>query len=304
MAVGPAGAPEWLIDAARAGGAQVVPPDSATSLLWMAPNDRDGLADAIAAAGDRLEWIQLPWAGIEPYVDLLDDHHIWSSGKGVYAEPVAEMALTLMLAAMRGIDRYARSTTWLEHGHRGVNLRGARVTVLGGGGITEVLLRLLAPFGAEVTVVRNHRAPMDGAARVTGPHSDEVDGAITGADAVVLALALTPDTKGIIDLRRLSMMGQSSVVVNVARGPHMVTDDLVTALTEGLIMGAGLDVTDPEPLPGGHPLWSLPNCIVTPHVGNTPEMARPLLAERITTNVRRWIDGDDLIGLVDPAAGY
>jgi len=93
-------------------------------------------------------------------------------------------------------------------------------------------------------------------------------------------------------------------IVNVARGRHIVTDDLVDALREGTIGGAGLDVTDPEPLPADHPLWALPNCIITPHVGNTPEMAKPLLAERVTENVRRFGRGEELLGLVDVDAGY
>jgi phosphoglycerate dehydrogenase-like enzyme len=92
--------------------------------------------------------------------------------------------------------------------------------------------------------------------------------------------------------------------VNVARGKQVVTDDLVWALSNGVIGGAALDVTDPEPLPADHPLWSLPNCLVTPHVGNTPDMAVPLLSERITNNVRRWIDGQELVGPVDPQLGY
>jgi phosphoglycerate dehydrogenase-like enzyme len=90
----------------------------------------------------------------------------------------------------------------------------------------------------------------------------------------------------------------------VARGKHIVTDDLVWALENNIIGGAGLDVTDPEPLPDGHPLWSLNNCIITPHVGNTPAMAVPLLSERIAENVRRWADGEDLIGPVFVDLGY
>ncbi len=185
-----------------------------------------------------------------------------------------------------------------------MNLRGAHVTLLGGGGINEVLLRLLGPFDTEVTVVRNRPGPMRGAARVVGSSDEEIDDALQGADAVVLALALTPRTTGIIDARRLSLLHDRSVLVNVARGAHIVTDDLVSALTEGTIMGAGLDVTDPEPLPEDHPLWHLENCVVTPHVGNTPEMARPLLAERISTNTARWIAGEELIGPVHVELGY
>ncbi len=93
-------------------------------------------------------------------------------------------------------------------------------------------------------------------------------------------------------------------LVNVARGKHVATDDLVTALREGWIAGAALDVTDPEPLPDGHPLWELPNCLVTPHTANTQEMARPLLGARIRENVRRFGEGEELLGLVDVERGY
>jgi phosphoglycerate dehydrogenase-like enzyme len=93
-------------------------------------------------------------------------------------------------------------------------------------------------------------------------------------------------------------------LINVARGRHVVTDDLVAALRDRRIGGAGLDVTDPEPLPPDHELWTLPNSLITPHVGNTPEMAVPLLAQRIIANVRRFGNDEELIGLVDVDAGY
>ena len=113
---------------------------------------------------------------------------------------------------------------------------------------------------------------------------------------------------GIIEARlsrdELEMMESHAWLVNVARGKHIVTDDLVHALTNGIIGGAGLDVTEPEPLPDGHPLWTLPNCIITPHVGNTPEMAIPLLSERITQNVRLFARGQDLLGPVHADLGY
>ncbi len=304
MALGPEGLPAWLVDAALAGGAEIVPFDDADTLLWADPGDPAGLRRVLDDAGGRITWVQLPWAGIEPYAGVLDHDRIWTCAKGVYAEPVAEMALTLMLTAMRGVDRYARSTRWLEAGHMGVNLRHAKVTILGGGGITRVLLRLLEPFDAEVTVVRRNPSPIPGAYRVTASGAEDVDNALRGADAIILALSLTPETTGFIDARRLALMGPDSVLVNVARGAHIVTDDLVAALRAGTIMGAGLDVTDPEPLPDGHPLWTISNCIITPHVGNTPEMARPLLAERITENVRRWTAGEELLGLIDVERGY
>jgi phosphoglycerate dehydrogenase-like enzyme len=213
---------------------------------------------------------------------------------------VAELALTLLLAGFRGLGTYGRATSWgLPQGR---NLLGARVVLAGGGGITESLVRLLAPFGCDLTVVRRTQAPLAGVDRVVP--MDGLDAALRGADALVLALALTPETDHLIDRRRLDMLGEHAWVVNVARGRHIVTDDLVDALDDGTIGGAGLDVTDPEPLPERHPLWSFRNVVITPHVGNTPEMAVPLLSDRITENVRRWAAGETLLGPVDPEAGY
>jgi phosphoglycerate dehydrogenase-like enzyme len=150
--------------------------------------------------------------------------------------------------------------------------------------------------------VRNRVTEMDGAEEVLEP--DRYVDAIADADVVFLALALTPETEGMISRSELEQMRSDAWIVNVARGRHIVTDDLVWALQHGVIGGAALDVTDPEPLPADHPLWSLPNCIITPHVGNTPEMAVPLLSERITANVRRFADGEELIGPIHVDLGY
>jgi len=120
----------------------------------------------------------------------------------------------------------------------------------------------------------------------------------------VLALALTPETTGIIGAAELAAMGSGAWLVNVARGRHVDTDALVAALRDGVIAGAALDVTDPEPLPDGHALWDLDNCIVTPHTADTIEMVVPLLADRIRKNVRLLAAGEPLEGLVDASAGY
>jgi phosphoglycerate dehydrogenase-like enzyme len=301
VALAPAGERTWLADAVRVGGGEIVDPADAEVLVWAVPGDGDGLAEVLDG-NPAIRWVQLPWAGIERQVDAVRRHpdRTWTCGKGVYADPVAELALTLLLAGRRGLGTYARATTWERP--QGDNLLGGRVVVAGGGGITESLLRMLAPFGCDVTVVRRRPAPLAGAARVVGP--DGLDTALTGADALVLALALTPETERLVDRRRLDLLDDRAWLVNVARGRHVVTDDLVAALQDGSLGGAGLDVTDPEPLPDGHPLWTLPNVLVTPHVGNTPEMAVPLLSRRITENLRRWAAGEPLLGGVDPALGY
>jgi phosphoglycerate dehydrogenase-like enzyme len=286
-------------DAVVAGGGHVVAVDEAEGLVWAAPRDPDGLDTLLGKAPD-LSWVQLPFAGIESFTHLLDDDHLWTCGKGVYAEPVAEMALSLALAGMRNLGEYARASTWGPP--KGRNLLGANVTILGGGGITESLLRLLKPFDCHTTVVRNRVTEMDGADEVL--EADRYVDALAGTDLVVLALALTADTEGMISRTELEMMEPHAWLVNVARGRHVVTEDLVWALENDIIGGAGLDVTDPEPLPDGHRLWSMPNCIITPHCGNTPAMAAPLLSERIAANVTRFAKGERLLGEVHIDLGY
>jgi phosphoglycerate dehydrogenase-like enzyme len=128
--------------------------------------------------------------------------------------------------------------------------------------------------------------------------------ALPGARAVVLTLALTPETKGLIGRTELAAMERDAWLVNVARGGLVDTGALLDALLSGRIGGAALDVTDPEPLPPGHPLFNLPNCLITPHTADTEEMTRPLLADRIAENVRRLAAGQELIGQVDPDLGY
>jgi phosphoglycerate dehydrogenase-like enzyme len=300
LAVEPGGTRRWLEGAVEDGGGTVVPPADAIAMVWGHHADAEGL-DRLLGANPHLEWVQLPWAGVEVYVDVIAAHPelTWTCGKGVYAEPVAEHALALALAGFRHLDGYARATSWGSQAGR--NLLGAKVVVLGGGGITESLLRLLGPFGCDVTVVRRRSSALPGAT-VVG--EDQLDAALAGAQLVVLALALTPETTGILDGRRLRLLAPDAWVVNVARGPHIVTEDLVAVLAEGAIGGAALDVTHPEPLPDGHPLWSEPRCLITPHTGNTVAMAEPLLRARVGENVRRWIADEPLLGLVDPTAGY
>jgi len=299
IAVEPAGSSDHLAAAVRAGGGEVVALADAEALVWTDARGSLALGAALSARPD-LAWVQLPFAGIEPLVGQLDHERIWTCGKGVYAEPVAEHALGLALAGMRHLAGYARQKTWTAPA--GVNLLGARVVIVGGGEITRSLLRLLGPFNCNITVVRRSAQDIPGVSRVVT--SDALIEVVADADLVVLTLALTPQTVGIIDASVLAAMPQHAWLVNVARGGHIVTDDLVAACSQGSIGGAALDVTDPEPLPAAHPLWSLPNVIITPHIANTPEMGRPLLAARVTENVRRWAAREPLEGLVDVDLGY
>ena len=300
IALAPEGGPDWMADAVLAGGGQLVGVEEAHGLIWANPRDADGLARLLDRAG-RARGCSCPWAGVERFIHLVDDERVWSCAKGVYADAGGRAG-----ADARRWPACAASAPTGEP-RRGALRRGPTSRAAGppssaGVASPSSLLRLLQPFDCHVTVVRNRVQPMEGADVVL--ESDRLTDGLAGADLVVLALSLTPETDGIISESELRLMESHAWLVNVARGRHIVTDDLVAALREGTIGGAGLDVTDPEPLPDGHPLWSLPNCIITPHVGNTPEMAVPLLAERIKANVRRYAHGEELIGLIDPELGY
>lgn len=288
-----------MVEAVEAAGGTVVPIEQASALIFADPAAADAFPNIIGA-GPGVEWIQLPYAGIETFQHHLDHDHTWTCGKGVYAPPVAEWIMAALLTAFRDIPRYVRASSWPVQD--GKNLLGAKLTVLGGGGITESFMELIGPWGCDVTVVRRSDDPVPGAARTLT--TDRLHEAVADADAVIVALALTDETRNIVDAETLAAMRSDAWLCNVGRGGHVVTDDLVTALREGVIAGAVLDVTDPEPLPDGHPLWELDNCVITPHVGNTPEMGLPLIADRVRVNVGRWIAGDELIGPVDVGVGY
>jgi phosphoglycerate dehydrogenase-like enzyme len=307
VAVRPADTRVWVCDAVERGGGAIVDPGQADVLVWtdegaetgVTGRGPGGLAQVLEDA-PQIRWVQLPWAGVEPYQDLLDEERTWTSGKGVYAPPVAEHALALALAGLRDLPRRAEARSWGDQG--GYSLVGGAVAIFGGGGIAQELIRLLKPFGCHITVVRKHPQPMDGVDRVLA--FGERYEALKGADVVVLALALTPETRRLVTEIELELMEPHAWLVNVARGEHVVTEDLAVALREGTIGGAALDVTDPEPLDEGHALWELPNCLITPHTANTEDMAVPLLSARIEENVRRFRAGEELIGLVDPELGY
>ena len=290
---------ESLEQAVRDGGGEVVAPQQAEALVWADPSRPDELPGLLASS-DGIRWVALPFAGIEPYLPHLDTDRVWTCARGVYARPVAEHALMLGLAGLRGLATYARATTWSAP--EGRNLVDGRVTVFGAGGITEELVGLLHGWNVELTVVRRKADPMPGAAR-TLTFEDRLD-ALPGADLVILALALTPETAGVIGRDELAAMESHSWLVNVARGGHVDNDALLAALESGGVAGACLDVTEPEPLPDGHPLWTHPKVMITPHVGNTPEMGIPLLASHIARNGRLFGHGDELEGVVDVEAGY
>ena len=273
-------------------------------IVWLSDKDAADL-ERILDENPQVEWVQLPWAGVDAFAPLLTrladrDRLLWTSAKGAYSEPVAEHALALTLALLRRLHTKAASTSWAAK--TGTSLYGRRVVIVGAGGIALELLRLLAPFEVDSTVVRRSADALPDATR-TVP-ADGLHEALASADVVILAAASTGETAHLIGAAELELMPATAVLVNIARGALVDQDALVAALRNGSIAAAGLDVTDPEPLPDGHPLWTEPDCVITSHSADTPDMTAPLLAGRIAANVGALLSGGPFVGIVDPKAGY
>jgi phosphoglycerate dehydrogenase-like enzyme len=281
-------------------GAEVVPigPD-VRALIWLDYSQPQALAELLDA-NPQIEWVQLPFAGVDAFSEIIKRPVRFTSAKGSYREPVAEHALALSLALMRISPERVRTQTWGRQFAE--SLYDCKILIFGGGGITEELIKLLSPFRANVTVIRKRAENIIGAVKTLG--FEHLDEELPKNDLVILAAALTSETKHLFDERKLALMKPTAYLVNIARGPIIKTEHLVSALNSEVIAGAGVDVTDPEPLPDGHALWSAKNIIITPHSADTRKQVVRLFSDRIRENVKAYAAGTGWVGEVDPILGY
>ena len=289
-----------LLEAVERGGGRIAGgPEEAEAIVWH--GSRSSRLQEILHPGIR--WVQIPSAGVESWLEkgLIDDERVFTSAVGAYAEPVAEHALALMLAGARRLHECARARSW-GAGMSRRPLTGSTVVVLGAGGIGQALIRMLRPLSVQVVAVTRGGREVPGADESLA--ATEMDGVWAGGDFFVVAAPATPSTRHLIGESELEAMPSHAWVVNIARGSLIDTDALVGALASGSIGGAALDVTDPEPLPDGHPLWSEPNALITPHSANPPAGMDPGLAQRVEENVARFAAGEPLVGRIDLEAGY
>lgn len=300
VSIEPKSFPEYEVALERAGGKFSPMASNVRGLIWTDYSSPKALGELIDA-NPQLEWVQLPFAGVDAFSAQLEKKVLFTSAKGAYREPVAEHALMLALALGRKIPIRVRATSWGKS--EAFSFYDSKVLLIGAGGISEELVKLLAPFRAEITVVRNNRElAFAGAKQVAG--LDQLDDLLPEADLVILTCALTDLTRGLINYRRLALFKPTAYLVNVARGPIIVSDDLIQALEERLLAGAGLDVTDPEPLPDGHGFFGRDDLILTPHTADTKEIVTRLFAARIEHNVRAFLGNGSWVGRVDPTLGY
>ena len=234
-------------------------------------------------------------AGYENVLPHVPDGVVLANGAGVHDTSTAELAVGLAIAALRGLGDFARampSGQWLA-GTRPA-LADRRVLIVGAGRIAAAIADRLAPFEVEVTRVGT-RARDDDRGHVHA--AGELPELLPRHEVVVLACPLTDATRGMVDAAFLAALPDGALVVNVARGAVVVTDDLLAELTSGRLRAA-LDVTDPEPLPPDHPLWRAPNVLISPHVGGDssafPSRARALLKDQL----ERYAAGRDLLNVV------
>lgn len=260
---------------------------------------------------DRVKWVQLCQAGIEGFFAEgvitagQDGSRRWTNASGIYGRQVAESAMALLLSVTHLHKRIARAGTWdiwpeIDEGTRW--LHNSTVAIVGAGGIGHHLTEMLAPFGADVIAVNRSGRPVEGARETVT--IDRLDEALAVADHVIISLPLTGETEGMFDAELLASCKRGVTIVNVARGPVVVTGDLVEALESGQVGGAGLDVTDPEPLPDGHPLWDMDNVTVTTHSANTRASMDSQLAEPTVENYLAFVTGERMPTELDPAKGY
>lgn len=300
IAIEPKSFSEYEAAVVAAGGDLVEMSSEVSALIWTDYARPHALAELLKN-NPQIKWVQLPFAGVDAFKQILKTPGVrFTSAKGSYREPVAEHALALILALARKLPERVMAKSWGKK--FAFSLYDSNILIVGGGGITEEFLKYLPAFNADVTVVRKRPIALKGATRTVG--FADLDKYLVDADVVLLAAALTDETTGLFDRARFALMKPTAYLVNVARGPMIVTEDLIAALEDEVIAAAATDVTDPEPLPDGHALWTTKNMLITPHTADTNAQVIRLFSIRIDENVKAYLGRGDWVGEVDPELGY
>jgi len=265
------------------------------------------------AAAPKLKWLHSTAAGVAQlmYPELRASGIEVTNASGVHTVPIAEHVLGLLLAMARRFPsafrhqaarRWGQQEIWDEP-VRPAELRGATLLVVGLGAIGREVARLARALGMRVAAVTRTGRDTAGVADQVAPASS-LDALLPEADFVVLAAPETPETQHLMNAARLALMKRSAYLVNVARGSLVEESALVAALREKRIAGAALDVAAEEPLPESSPLWTLENCLVTPHLSGASDSLWNRQAELLCDNLDRWFSGRELRNRVDLTRGY
>lgn len=248
-----------------------------------------------------LRWIHTASAGVDALLsdELAASDVVVTNTRGVFARPMAEYVLGLLLAFAKDLRTTLELQARREWRHRETEtLAGRRVLLIGAGGVAREIAKLLRPFGVRLDAVGRH--PRGGDPDFGTVHTlDELDGLLGAADVVILAVPLNNGTRGLLSRERIARLRPDAWLINVGRGPLVDEPALVDALLEGRIAAAGLDVFAEEPLAADHPLWSLPQVVVSPHMSADRVGWREEVVELFRENLRRWRAGEQLLNVVD-----
>ncbi|GIG86400.1 phosphoglycerate dehydrogenase [Plantactinospora endophytica] len=273
-----------------------LPSDPAGVRFWVPPFLAQGAAVPVAAKLPDLRVVQLLSAGADIWAGRLPAEVTLCDARGVHDSSTAEWVVAAVLSYLRSFPLFAVAQTRHEWVYDRVNptdeLAGKRVLIVGAGSIGAATRARLAPFEVDLTMVARTARPAEGVYGV-----DDLPALLPEADVVVLLIPLTDATRGLVDAGFLAAMADGALLVNAARGPVVDTDALVAEVTTGRI-AAALDVTEPEPLPPGHPLWDLPNVLLTPHVGGSVRGLLPRAYRLAGAQLRRFVAGTPLVNEV------
>lgn len=288
-----------LAVATDAGHAAAAAPEAEVILGWQVP-------PAVLERAGRLRWIHTTAAGVDDLLvpPVLEGRVLLTSSVGVHAG-LPEHVMGLVLAFSRRLHLALRNQMahrWDRAAVIGEEIAGKVMGILGLGSIGRTLAERAASFGMRVIGTKRTPEPLPHVARVLPP--DGTDEVLREADYLVIILPLTPQTRGLIDARALGLMKRTAVLINVGRGPVVREADLIAALRTETIAGAGLDVFEREPLPAESPLYDMPNVIITPHVSGASHTYYDRVIPLFCENLRRYLDGQPLRNVVDPARGY
>lgn len=260
----------------------------------------------------RLSWIHSPSAGVERIVSMRGlaerPSIVLTNSRGVHGPAIADHAMAMLLSLTRRLPHYAQAQskglwTGREPSERAITLSGRTMLVVGLGGIGSEVARRAHGFGMRLIATRRSQSPSPPFVdRVGSP--DDLPSMIGEADVVVICVPLTKETLGLFNAAMIARMKPGAYLINMARGRIVDTGALIEALRSGRLAGAGLDVTDPEPLPEGHPLWSAPNVVITPHISADGELTDQRWWALYAENMRRFGAGEPLLNVVDVAAEY
>ena len=259
-------------------------------------------------AAHKLKWVQIYSAGVETYrfPEFIHSDIVLTNCKVIQGPEIADHALALLLALTRDLNKIIPTRSqeeWAKAKYHPLELRGKTAVIIGVGGIGSQIAQRAAAFGMKVIGVDPKDIPLNPYISRT-VYPDRLNSVLPEADVVFISAPHTPQSEGMMGAKQFELMKKGSFFIAVSRGKLYDTSALVKALDERRIAGAGMDVTNPEPLPKGHALWKFDNVIITPHIAGQSDGIDARRMDLIKENIARFVKGETMLNVVDKVKGY